>query len=166
MFLILPGESKRNLEWSLSLSTFLGRTNCTVVRYDHWEQNKPSIDIDKESKKLNHIDLGKYEVVFAKSAGSLLGMFHCFNNGIVLKEFLVMGLPIHYAESLGLPFRQWLIDISWKTTIIQNSLDPVGNFKELVGLVENNSFIKTVEHDEEGHSYNNFGVMLKDYRHD
>jgi hypothetical protein len=80
---ILPGNSPKNKEWAISArGAFMSLFKSVIINeYDHWNNNKESIDLNLEANKLAGIIRSADQPIeiFAKSAGIILVLYAVHN---------------------------------------------------------------------------------------
>lgn len=106
--------------------------STVVLNYDHWQNNQPMIDLDKEKEKLTKI-IGdsKDTVIFAKSAGILVTLKAVCEDKIKPVKLIFVGVPLKWAKDNGFGMQKWIKKLSTSTLIIQNENDPFCSLENL-----------------------------------
>lgn len=162
--IILPGNSKDNLDWSKRVEVELASLFDSVqrVEYGHWKTDGKDIELDEELQKLQQSEQTEAPYcVFAKSVGTLLAA-QAISAGILLPATcLFVGLPLHVTEHYDIPFRDWLQHIGTPIELMQHSADPAGSYAEVVTYLSSARIqsLKLTELPGETHSYNEYDTI-------
>lgn len=132
--LFLSGESIYNKAWIEevrgNLSPLFGQT--ILHNYRHWEQGG-SIDFEYELPRVvEEIDdhLAPY-IIFAKSAGSVLGMLGIARGALNPEYCLFVGVPLPLAKRTDDALANWARNYHKASLFIQNDHDPLTSAEEL-----------------------------------
>ena len=162
--IILPGNSKDNLEWSKRVEAELTPMFDFTqrVEYSHWNADRKDIDLDKELQKLQKaLQVNTPYCVFAKSVGTLLAAQAMSTGTLKPAAGLFIGLPLHVTEHYDLPLRDWLKSIDTPIGLIQHTDDPAGSFAEVVSYLKSAQVhtLKLTELPGKTHSYHEYEAM-------
>jgi hypothetical protein len=137
--LFLPGNDKRNLDWSREINDVL-RPLFSIIRivsYRHWQTGAPFIDMEFEKKNLPEQarDFSPY-MVLAKSVGVLLAL-ECIKNGTLTPDRCIfLGTAVRLAKQQQYPLETWLQGYCVPTLWIQKDEDPACCSRELSNLLK------------------------------
>jgi len=147
--IILPGNSPRNKEWAhQAAEAFDDEFDLIYTQeYRHWDMDErigEIISFPTELQELErHAPLTLPYMIFAKSAGAILTMLAVHKGILHPQRCVFLGVPILLARKDNIGIDDWIKHYSVPTLVIQNSHDPVTDFR-------------TVEHFITGHGKNNF----------
>lgn len=137
LILLAWNNKQSNQDWiervEEKLSAFFDETS--IQYYSHWQQDKPNIDLDYESKvfieKINKTD--DY-VIFAKSAWTILAMKNIYENWLKPKACIFVGIPMWMIFHNEFPYEKRLKNNTIPMLFIQKTNDPVCSYQELLDL--------------------------------
>src|SRR5581483_3101081 len=140
--LLLSGMSLRNRDWITEVaSTLKPLFKTTLVQaYEHWATGRTmDLDIEEQSIKTKLPDLGNEYIIFAKSAGSVLGLRAIANGTLRPKKCIFCGVALGMAKKADLPIADWLAQANCPILFIQNNNDPAASFSDLKTFVQQHS---------------------------
>jgi len=140
--ILLSGNSKMTKEWIESVEEKLKGffANTHIQYYDHWENGKEIIDLEKELSKLHKYTKSKKEyLIFAKSAGVALTLKGVAEKKIFPKKCLFLGIPVNWCKQVNFPIEKWMENFNIPSIFIQKSQDPAISADELKNLIEKNN---------------------------
>lgn len=163
----LGGNSPANQFWTEGIEKIFKQNfdQITQIVYNHWQDNKPLIDLDIEVDKLAKKARGQKAVIFAKSAGILVTLKAIYENKINPTKCLFAGIPIDWAKQNNFDLLSWITNYSTPTLFIQQKNDPFGDFLKLKELLAErqvqNYTLKQIPGND--HSYTDFEEVKKLY---
>ncbi len=156
--IVLPGNSLKNKAWGeLILEHYAPQYDSSyMLAYDHWESGEPNINFTKEEAKLQaHVESLSPDteiILFAKSAGSLLGLLAIHNNVIKPVQVVFFGMPLDLAAN-NLFKDSWepLSELKIPAIAFHNEADPTTSYEFTKSMLTtynpNIQFITTHESD-------------------
>ena len=141
--IILPGNSLKNKVWGeLILEHYAPKYDSVfMMEYNHWVSGAPNIDFTTESEKIQtHVDslAPNTEItLFAKSAGSLLGLTVIHNKILMPVRVVFFGMPLdlaagnHFKNSWAL-----LSELTVPTIAFHNVADPTTSYEFTKSMLE------------------------------
>jgi len=137
----LAGNSLNNKTWIEKIkSEFDAFSSGEILYYDHWQNGKNWINLEKESAKLTALAKNKTDYcVFAKSIGSVLVLKNIFEKTLKPIRMVICGHPYRAALKENLPINDCLKTLTVPTIFVQNEFDPVYSFVELEKTLKENT---------------------------
>jgi hypothetical protein len=137
--LILGGNNPDNKAWVHALGQVFSKhfNHVLIHEYLHWFDNRESIDLDKEAVRLQttvgdcHID-----VVFAKSAGTIIALKAMLANVITPRVCAFVGTPMAWAEARGIDLVTLYTGIQVPVLFIQHTADPTISANDLKKIID------------------------------
>jgi hypothetical protein len=135
----LPGNSLDNKIWIEKVkNNFEIFSDGKILDYDHWQNGKKWIDINRENEKLEELVKNEnYYNVFAKSIGTILTLKGIRENYFKPEKIIFCGFPYSVGERENLQIDECLKLLTIPVIFIQNEFDPMGNFEELEKILIN-----------------------------
>lgn len=158
---VLSGNSLKNKSWGeLILEHYSSRFDSVfMLEYDHWVSGEQNIDFSKEeAKPKSHVESASTDteiILFAKSAGSLLGLLAIHNNVIKPVQVVFFGMPLDLAAN-NLFKDSWepLSELKIPAIAFHNEADPTTSYEfTKTMLTTYNSDIKLITTHESDHWY-------------
>lgn len=132
VLVILGGNSPKNKEWVIDMSSYFGSIYTTVeIIYSSWDSPGSDVNFDKELKTLQKkVNTYKEYSIIAKSAGLLVALIGI--KAMVLKpdKVIALGVPVKYSLHIGLDITQLIENSLLKREqflVIQQKNDPQGS---------------------------------------
>jgi predicted alpha/beta hydrolase family esterase len=162
---ILPGYSKYNKQWMLEVKNFLTEKKVKDVVGHGWEHWKTGGGFQTKSeleKVFKEVGDGKVCIV-AKSVGTRLSMRLVKDMPHRIHKLILCGIPTtgesESAKNAYSPLSEF---DAKKVVVIQNSKDPLGNYKKVDEFIKTlNKDIKVVEKQRNDHHYPYYGEIYK-----
>jgi hypothetical protein len=158
MNILLPGHSKRNLEWGLKMKESFNKmgSELKVIRYDHWESNE-SFNLEEESNKsLKLINRFENYNVISKSVGNKITANLLKDQKLHPDKLVLLGLPSSIIELENLKFLN-----PRKILVIQNINDPLMNYEKAKRFIETiNPNIEIQKGNRDDHHYPYFDKII------
>lgn len=164
--IILPGNSLKNKAWSELIHEHYAPKFDSVfmAEYDHWVSGEPNVDFVVEAEKIKtHVDslpLDTEITLFAKSAGSILGLTVIHNKILKPVRVVFFGMPLdlaadnHFKDSWG-P----LSELTVPTIAFHNVADPTTSYEFTKLMFEKyNQNINLVTTHEANHWYGDIQI--------
>ena len=137
--ILLGGNSKTNKEWIHEVGKAFAPLfeKATVLDYEHWDTGGALIDLDAELVRLQGLIRGDSgQIIFAKSAGTLLALRGIKEGKLRPKGCIFTGLAAGWGRVNGFDVDSWLENYSTPTLFIEKTFDPACSFQELKSLIE------------------------------
>lgn len=159
--IVLPGNSLKNKGWGeLIVEHYTPNYDSSfMLEYDHWVSGEPNINFEIESQKLQtHVNLLPLDTeitLFAKSAGSLLGLTAIHNEILKPVRAVFFGMPLDLAAD-NLFKESWapLAELTIPTIAFHNVEDPTTSYEFTKSiLVKHNPNIQLITTHEADHWY-------------
>lgn len=157
----LSGNSLDNKSWIRKVKeNFDDFSKGEILNYDHWQNGHKWIDLKRETEKLKELVKDKSDYyIFAKSIGTILTLKGISENFLKPKKMIFCGFPYQAGIREGLEMREILRNLTTPVVFIQNEFDPVGNFEEILKILNNDSpknyqLVKILKNST--HSYENY----------
>ena len=165
LILLAWNNKQSNQDWIKEIEDKLSELfdETHIQYYTHWQQDKPNIDLEHESKvfieKINKFD--DY-VIFAKSAWTIVAMKNIFENWLKPKACIFVGVPMWMIFHNEFPYEKWLKNTKCPILFIQQTNDPACLYSELVNLLSwlSNKF-KFQEVEWDNHHYEDVDLLKK-----
>ena len=159
--IVLPGNSLKNKAWGeLVVEHYAPIYNSSfLLTYDHWVNGESNINFVTEAKKLqSHVDSlaqGTEITLFAKSAGSLLGLIVMHNKVVEPMRAVFFGMPLDLAaDSLFKDSWSAVSELKVPAIAFHNVADPTTSYEfTRTTLAEHNPNITLVTTEESEHWY-------------
>jgi predicted alpha/beta hydrolase family esterase len=155
--LIIPGFSKGNKEWLITLSSEMkGNYEISVIEWNHWVNGSESFDTDQEILKVKAA-IGEDKVfIIAKSIGTWVVSKLLNDKQDQIEKLIFAGIPLTGLEKDGNKgdyqiLTQYPAD---RLLILQNQKDPWGSFENVKVFVHSiNPKINILPMPREDHAY-------------
>jgi predicted alpha/beta hydrolase family esterase len=134
--IVMSGNSVKNKAWGeLILEHYAPQYDSSfLLEYDHWVSGEPNIDFAKETAKLQkHVDALSPDteiILFAKSAGSLLGLLTMYQGIYKPTRAVFFGMPLDLAAD-NLFKDSWapLSELAVPAIAFHNVADPTTSYE-------------------------------------
>ena len=162
--IVLPGNSLKNKAWGkLIVEHYAPKYDSSfLLTYDHWVSGESNINFVTEAKKLqDHVDslaLGTEITLFAKSAGSLLGLILIHNKVVKPIRAVFFGVPLDLAaDSLFKDSWSAVSELTMPSIAFHNLADPTTSYEFTKStFAMHNPNIKLITTNEVDHWYGDF----------
>lgn len=162
----LPGNSVDNKIWIEKVKiNFEIFSEGKILNYDHWQNGKKWIEINRENEKLKELVKSESNYnVFAKSIGTILALKGIGENYFKPQKAIFCGFPYSAGMRAGIEINMCLKSLTIPVIFIQNEFDPVGSYEELEIILKNNpprnyQLIKIANNST--HDYENYEELTK-----
>ncbi|MFT4244852.1 MAG: hypothetical protein ACMXYB_05355 [Candidatus Woesearchaeota archaeon] len=169
--IILGGNSPSHREWNKSLKESLKNIFNTDEEYEilsysykHWTQGGDFIDFAFEYNEIKKMySQNESVIIVAKSVGTLLAFKLIYDNIILPKFCVFMGVPINWAYEYNFKIDIWSKRFGVPTLFLQNSQDPFCSSQMLEEYLEVQkvSNCKLITFKNSTHKYENFEELSK-----
>ena len=137
--ILLPGNSGMNNAWIEELAQEFKQDyeKVEILKYSHWQTEKPLIDIEVEAKRLAEManSLRDYHII-AKSAGCILTIYSVFHKLINPEKCYFIGTPIDWAHKNNFDIDTWIKSYAIPTLAVQKTEDTVISYQNLKEYVQ------------------------------
>lgn len=158
--LLLPGNSPRHEAWIERLRAAVApQFDATITQhYRHWQTGEPQADraYELHVAATSVEDFDDY-LIIAKSVGTFIAVEGTARGVLKPSKLILLGLPL-FGDLPHELFVAWMHDLKVPVTVIQNTSDPLGSFRQIKDLVDQDN-VTFVEQPGDTHEYLDFAAI-------